>query len=81
MVLRRHHGKFVRSDQLSVRIEFHFVGGARPGDIDNLQKLVLDALQDAGVIPNDLQIVELYARIIRPSVADKTVVSVERLVG
>ena len=31
------------------------------GDIDNYVKLTLDALQRAGVIPNDRQVVELIA--------------------
>lgn len=79
MMLRGHRGKFVRSDLIRVRIDFHFKGGARPGDIDNLEKLVLDAAQDAGVFPNDMQIVEVHKRVIRPSTADKTVLEITRL--
>lgn len=39
----------------------HFlVSGRRPGDGDNLLKLVLDAIQDAGVIPNDMRAAEAH---------------------
>lgn len=35
---------------------------ARSGDIDKLSRLVLDALQQAGVLADDAQVVELRAR-------------------
>lgn len=34
----------------------------RTGDIDKLARLVLDALQDAGILHDDAQVVELLAR-------------------
>lgn len=34
----------------------------RVGDVDKLARLALDALQDAGVLPDDAQVVELVAR-------------------
>jgi Holliday junction resolvase RusA-like endonuclease len=77
--MRQYRGKFIRGDLLSVTIEFHFDGGARPGDIDNLEKLVLDAMQDAEVFPNDMQIVHVEKTIIRPARTNKTVIEVKRL--
>lgn len=79
MAMRGYAGKFVRGDLISVRIDFHFAGGARPGDIDNLEKLILDAAQDAGVLPNDMQVVEVHKRVIRPSRDNKTVIEIARL--
>lgn len=79
--MRKYRGKFVRGDILSVTIEFHFNGGARPGDIDNLEKLVLDAMQDAEVFPNDMQIFHVDKTIIRPARSNKTEIEVRRLPG
>src|SRR3954462_10070311 len=81
LMLRKYRGKFVRGDLIGVRIDFHFSGGARPGDVDNLQKLVLDSVQDAGVFPNDMQVVDIHSRVIRPSTEDKTVLEIVRLEG
>ena len=39
---------------------------ARSGDIDKLSRLVLDALQQAGVLADDAQVVELTARKLYP---------------
>lgn len=36
--------------------------GARTGDADKLARLVLDALQDAGILDNDAQVVEVVSR-------------------
>lgn len=76
LVMAKYRGTYGREEKLAVFIEFHFAGGRRPGDLDNLAKLVLDALQDAGVYPNDLQVTELHARIVQPSERDQTVVEV-----
>lgn len=39
-----------------------FPVGHNTGDVDKLLRLVLDALQDAGVLPDDCQVIEVTAR-------------------
>lgn len=54
---RQHYGAY-RSGP--VRVSVVFFEARWRGDLDNLAKLVLDGLQDGGVIGNDRQVVELF---------------------
>ena len=60
----KYRGAFAPRTELSVRLMF-YVSGRRAGDIDNLEKLVLDALQDAGVVGNDMWITECHSTVDR----------------
>lgn len=56
MTLRATGARFDDCD-VAVRVAFH-VSGRRAADGDNLMKLVLDAIQDAGVVGNDMRVTE-----------------------
>lgn len=60
----RYQGVYPPKTELSIRMMFH-VSGRRAGDIDNLQKLVLDAIQDAGVVSNDMYVTEIHGSVDR----------------
>lgn len=63
--------------EVRVEIEFH-VFGVQP-DGDNAEKLVLDALQDAGVVTNDRQVKDCHwALFASPKADQRTVVRVAR---
>jgi Holliday junction resolvase RusA-like endonuclease len=78
MVLSRYRGMFGKGEEVYVRSVFH-VSGSRAADGDNLHKLVLDALQDAGVVPNDMRISEGHYSVHRcPKGEDRTSIVVHR---
>lgn len=54
MVLRFAGQGLFLAAPVGVRIAFYYKGSS--GDGDNMEKLVLDALQEAGVITNDRQV-------------------------
>ena len=64
MHFARYRDAFPPRTELSVRIMF-YVSGRRAGDIDNLEKLVLDALQDSGAVGNDMWITECHSTVDR----------------
>lgn len=63
---------------VTVRAAFH-VSGRRAADGDNLMKLVLDAIQDAGVVGNDMRITEGHYTVDRcPKGRDRTELIIAR---
>jgi len=63
---RSHHGTGRNADKLKASSPA-YPTGHDTGDIDKLARLILDALQDAGTIPDDAQIVDLVTRKRYPS--------------
>lgn len=74
--MNRYRGRFPDGD-VTVLIDFYIHGRSRI-DGDNCEKLVADALQDAGVIGNDDQVFDCHWRIHRVASKDdqRTVVRV-----
>jgi Holliday junction resolvase RusA-like endonuclease len=56
-----HYGRGANALKLKPTAPF-YPTNLRTGDVDKLARLVLDALQDAEVLPDDAQVVELLAR-------------------
>lgn len=54
---------FDRSCEIDVKLVYFLPGSVttRPPDVDNLAKFTLDALQGAGIFPNDCQVTKLLA--------------------
>jgi Holliday junction resolvase RusA-like endonuclease len=74
----RHRGEFPEG-AVHVACEFHVHRGKLP-DGDNCEKLVWDALQDAGVIADDQQVKSWSGRVIACEDGhERTVVTVSRI--
>lgn len=56
-----HYGTGRNADQLKASAPAYPIGH-NTGDVDKLARLVLDALQDSGILPDDCQVVELVTR-------------------
>ena len=67
-------------DAQSYHVDVHlYLGHGQRGDVDNFNKLVLDALVDAGVIHSDAAVSELFTFKYRDRGNPRTEISVEGL--
>ncbi len=64
--------------RVSLTVVFHFLGLYR-GDVDNLLKNLLDALEDFGIVENDTQVRHITASIVENSLIEGISIKMARL--
>lgn len=60
----RYRGAFPKGTPVAVELEFRCVRHPWRGDVDNLAKLVMDGLKDAGVYADDRQVQRLVVQVV-----------------
>lgn len=69
---------FAKTDRLSVKL-IAYPPDARKRDLDNLCKITLDAMQDAGVYHDDCQIKEMHLKMEQPFPKGKVEITIEKI--